>query len=100
MTVDEIHEILDGDKDVQASLSKLNNWINRCRTYDVISFSNYRNLRCSLQGWKPVSLEEYRLKLKGDRVALKRYQENTKRIAHNNRIQDAIEASNPFNTIA
>jgi hypothetical protein len=96
MKVDEIHEILDNDQDIR---DVVRDWINRCKTYDVISFSNYRNLRRGHQGWKPVSLQEYRLMLRGDQIALKKFREQEKRMLNNHRIQDAIEASNPLNTI-
>jgi hypothetical protein len=97
MKVEEIHAILDGDQDLQRTIAR---WVNQCKTYDVISFSNYRNLRCRHQGWKPVSLQEYRLKLRGDQIALKKFQEQEKRMFNNQRIQDAADASNPLNTIA
>lgn len=97
ITVDEIHEILDGEEEVS---ERVRRFISIAKTFDVISFSNYREIRCRMQGWKPVSLEEYRASLKGDRVAVKEIQERNKRRIHNLRVQAKIERENPFNTIA
>ncbi len=97
ITVDEIHEMLDSDSDVN---ERVRRFINIAKTFDVISFSNYREIRCKMQGWKPVSLEEYRASLQGNRVAVKAIQDRNKRRIHNLRIQDKIERENPFNGLA
>lgn len=94
--MNDLPELDDDEMDLDDLDKAVSRWLNTAKTHDVISFSYVRRLKRDYQGWKPVSLAEYRLKLRGDQIALKKFREDVKRRARNERIAQTIENDNPF----
>lgn len=94
--MNDLPEIRDDEYEAEDLDRAIARWINKAKTADVFSFSYARRLWYDYKKWRPVSLEEYRLKLKGDQAAIRKFREEMKRRIHNERVAARAQQRNIF----
>lgn len=62
MNLDDFYNYLDGDSEVTETVDEM---FKRLRSYKVVKLDFYRRMMRDYKGWKPLTLEEYTLQLRG-----------------------------------
>lgn len=69
--------------------------LKRIKSHDIVSLSYFRHVMETYKGWKPLSYEEFRLKLQGDANAVNRLRMAEERKIDNERVKRANRLKTP-----